>query len=80
MRAVTLRGSEDARMIERIELVIRESIGGRVRGLSVEADDTTISISGTTDSYYNKQLVTRAVLTHFAHNTLHNNISVTTPQ
>lgn len=79
MRAVTLRGSEDARMVERIELVIRESIGGRVRGLSVEADDTTISVAGTTDSYYNKQLVTRAVLTHFTHNTLHNNISVTIP-
>lgn len=72
-------GARDEELVESIASAIRQTTGGRIRGMRVEAEAESIVVSGITDSYYNKQLVTRVVLEKFSHSTLHNNISVVPP-
>lgn len=63
-------------VVARATQAVRQSTGGLIRGLKVEALEHGIVITGTTDLYYHKQLVTRAVLDACQEDSLHNNIVV----
>ncbi len=61
---------------ERVTSIIRQATGGLIRQLKVESVNKEIVITGVTDLYYHKQLVTRAVLGICGSDTLRNNITV----
>ena len=49
-------------LAEKIEQAVQLRTGGRIRGLQVRVSNSAIVISGRASSYYNKQLVTHAVM------------------
>ncbi len=49
-------------LAEKIEQAVQVRTGGRIRGLQVRINNSSIVISGRASSYYNKQLVTHAVM------------------
>ncbi len=49
-------------LAEKIEQAVQVRTGGRIRGLQVRVSNSAIVISGQATSYYNKQLVTHAVM------------------
>lgn len=70
---------KDQETVEDVTHAIRIATGGIVRGLKIESIENQIYITGSTDSYYHKQLVTRAALEVCEHNVLHNNVVVCWP-
>lgn len=55
---------------------VRDRTNGTIRNLSVEIDHGTVTLTGTTGRYYNKQLATSAVLEIASELDLNNSIEV----
>ena len=55
---------------------VRQRTNGAIRDLTVEIDEGTVTLSGTTGRYYNKQLATSAVLDIASELDLNNEIEV----
>ena len=60
----------------RVERIIRCRTGGRVHHLRVDADDSSVVLSGVCTTYYAKQLATHAALGELSDQTLTNEIEV----
>jgi hypothetical protein len=63
-------------LIARVERIVRCRTGGRVHDLRVDADDSSVVLSGVCSTYYAKQLATHAALDEAAGYTLSNEIEV----
>jgi hypothetical protein len=63
-------------LAELIEQLVAARTGGRIRDLRVDVADREIVLSGTTSTYYNKQLATHAVLDRLEGLSLSNEIEV----
>lgn len=71
---ISPRGDELAKLIESR---IRERLGGRVRELKVEVDDSWVILHGRCATYYSKQLAQHAALGVLEDEQLDNQITVT---
>ncbi|MFG0335165.1 MAG: hypothetical protein ACF8TS_17550 [Maioricimonas sp. JB049] len=65
-----------AELIARIERTVRSQTGDHIRDLRVELEGPSIVLSGTTDTYYSKQLATHAAFGELSDHVLHNVIEV----
>lgn len=63
-------------IVERIEHFVQLRTNGMVRDLQVDVVDGEIILTGRTETYYNKQLATHAVLSAVQDVALTNNIEV----
>ncbi len=63
-------------LITRVERIVRCRTGGRVHDLRVDADDSSVVLSGVCSTYYAKQLATHAALGELGDQTLTNEIEV----
>lgn len=63
-------------LVARVERIIRCRTGGRVHQLRVDADDSSVVLSGVCTTYYAKQLATHAALGELSDQTLTNEIEV----
>jgi hypothetical protein len=63
-------------LVARVERIIRCRTGGRVHDLRVDADDSSVVLSGVCSTYYAKQLATHAALDELGGHTLTNEIEV----
>jgi osmotically-inducible protein OsmY len=63
-------------LAERIEQIVRARTGGTIRQLQVDVTDGSVTLSGRTSTYYQKQLATHAVLEAISARTLTNEIEV----
>lgn len=68
--------SQERELVDLVDLVVRRETGGLVRGLRICNGTGGIIVQGATDSYYNKQLVTRAALSAIGTTKLLNEIVV----
>jgi len=59
-----------------VERSIRSQTGGLIRGLKIESVDGRLTVRGSTDLFYHKQLATRAVMEVSGEITLLNEIEV----
>ncbi|QDU41361.1 hypothetical protein Mal4_57280 [Maioricimonas rarisocia] len=65
-----------AELIARVERTVRSRTGDHIRDLRVELEGPNIVLSGTTDTYYSKQLATHAAFGELSDHALHNVIEV----
>jgi hypothetical protein len=63
-------------LIARVERIVRCRTGGRVHHLRVNADDSSVVLSGVCSTYYAKQLATHAALDEVGDHTVSNEIEV----
>jgi len=63
-------------MVERIEHFVQSRTNGMVHDLTVNVFDDEVVLTGRTNTYYNKQLATHAVLAAFSGMVLTNDIEV----
>ncbi|WP_397568099.1 hypothetical protein [Schlesneria sp. T3-172] len=48
-------------LLGQVEQAVHARTGGRIRGLQVRVDEGCVVVSGSTSTYYNKQLATHAI-------------------
>lgn len=65
-----------AELIARIERTVRSRTGDHIRDLRVECEGARVVLSGTTDTYYSKQLATHAAFGELSDHALQNVIEV----
>ncbi|MFQ5731566.1 MAG: hypothetical protein ACE5KM_06400 [Planctomycetaceae bacterium] len=63
-------------LVEQLEVVVKARTNGLVRNLSIARYGNEVVLSGTTHTYYTKQLATHAVYEALQGVTLTNNIEV----
>lgn len=63
-------------LLELVEQAVHARTGGCIRGLRVSVNEKCVIISGRTSTYYNKQLVTHAILDAVDGMTVQNEVEV----
>lgn len=63
-------------LLGQVEQAVHLRTGGRIRGLQVRVDEGCLVVSGSTSTYYNKQLATHAIRDAVEDVTVQNEVQV----
>jgi len=63
-------------LLGQVEQAVQARTGGRIRGLQIRVNEGCLVVSGSTSTYYNKQLATHAIWDAVEDMTVQNEVEV----